>query len=258
MLIFFSLFQSWRTTCVCKSGDGDVYSFSTHQPCGFMTLVCSDQTCPSVVAVMTVLQVVEGHSHNDMLDPRGANGVELRGWAAAQYSSHDSFALRAVQASPVWLVDHSSVELHPIIIKRCQSWSHILLPVSLITPPLLGFKQLLPAARTLHRSLGTDNGHINKKNITKSGITQISAKQQKYDFSLCHCFEETKGVSWKKLLNFLENLSYNPETRNVLRREVFHALCNFWLCSIQCPALCKDSLILYILVANWGAGGLVV
>lgn len=48
--------------------------------------------------------------------------------------------------------------------------------------PLLGFKQLLPAARTLHRSLGTDNGHINNKNITKSGITHISAKQHKYEF----------------------------------------------------------------------------
>ena len=68
------------------------------------------------MALMTVLQVVQGHRHNLMPDPRGASGVELCGWAAAQYSCHGSFALRAVQASPVWLVDQSSVELHPIII----------------------------------------------------------------------------------------------------------------------------------------------
>lgn len=61
---------------------------------------------------------------------------------AAQYSSHGSETLRAVQTSPVWLADHSIVELLPIIIKRCQSWSHIVLPVTLITPPLLGSKQL--------------------------------------------------------------------------------------------------------------------
>lgn len=54
-----------------------------------------------MVTLMTMLQVVEGHSYNDMPDPRGANGVELRGRAAAQYSSHGSFALRTGQASPV-------------------------------------------------------------------------------------------------------------------------------------------------------------
>lgn len=81
--------------------------------------------------------------------------MEPRGRAASQHSSHGSLALRAVQASPVWLVDHSSVELYPIIIKRCQSWSHILLAVLLITPPLLGSRQLVPAAGTLHCSLDT-------------------------------------------------------------------------------------------------------
>ena len=151
-----------------------------HPPLGgSMTLVYLHQTCRSVVAIMTVLQVVRGQGHNHMSDPRRVNGVELCGRAAAQYSSHSSIALRAVQPSPVWLVDHSSVELHPIIIKRCQSWSHILLPVSLITPPLLGSKQLLPAARTLHRSLGTDNERINNKNKRKSEITHISPKKKK-------------------------------------------------------------------------------
>lgn len=51
---------------------------------------------------MTALQ---GHSHNHIPDPhpppRGANGVQMRGQAAAWYSSHGSFTLRAVQASPV-------------------------------------------------------------------------------------------------------------------------------------------------------------
>lgn len=139
------------------------------------------------------------------LIPRGANGVELCGRAAVQYSSHGSFASRAVQASPVWLVDHSSVELHPIIIKRCQSWSHTLLPVSLITPLLLGSQQLRPAARRLHRSLSTDNGHINNNNRGRAELF-IFAKQEhfssehpqsKRNIAMCYvCWEEWCCVSF--------------------------------------------------------------
>lgn len=33
--------------------------------------------------------------------PCGANGVELRGRATAQYSGHSSFVLKAAEASPV-------------------------------------------------------------------------------------------------------------------------------------------------------------
>lgn len=88
-----------------------------------------------MVALMAAMQVSPGHSHNH--EPETPPQSEWCG-TAAQYSSHGLETLRAVQASPVWLADHSIVELLPIIIKRYQSWSHIVLPVPLITPPLLG------------------------------------------------------------------------------------------------------------------------
>lgn len=150
--------------------------------------------------------------------PCGGNGAELRGRARVQYSSHGSFASRGVQASPVWLVDHSCVELHPIIIKRCQSWSHILLSVSLITLPLLGSRQLLPVAGMLHCSLGTDNAHHSNNNNKKGELLQIYkhviiscwAENWPWVYFSCHHHKDVKIVL-KILGIYSTNTRYHHE-----------------------------------------------
>lgn len=82
-------------------------------------------------------------------------------------------------------------ELHPIIIKWCQLWSHILLCVPVITLPLLCSRQLLPAAWTPHCPLTTGHRHHNNNNNNRIGnytrFTNISFLEFRINGNLHYC-----------------------------------------------------------------------